>query len=89
VDDERVRERLRTRDPVGDERHDGRGLEHANRGGRRRKEVRQPGRDDDEDACLRPQPEIESEHDEPEREAEDDPREQRPGEADEPDTRAP
>ena len=88
MDDERIREGARLRDPVGRERHDRRRLEHAHCGGRRRNDHGQPRRDDDEEACRRRQPEIEAEHHEPERHGEHEPREKRPEEADEAEARA-
>jgi len=82
VDDERIREGARLRDPVGRERYDRRRLEHAYCGGRRRNDHGQARRDDDEKACGGRQPEIEAKHHEPERHGEHEPREERPEEAD-------
>lgn len=88
MDDERVRERVRPADTVGGERDDGRPLEHTEGCRTRRKDQREPGRDDGQEAGGGPEPEVEAEHDEPERHRQEEPGEKRPEEGDEAETRA-
>jgi hypothetical protein len=89
VDDERVRERLRLRDPVGAERDDRRRLEHADPGRTRGEQVREAGCNDDEQAGHQREPEVEAEREAPEGRTEYHPGHERPEEGDQPDTPAP
>lgn len=81
--DEGVREGVRLRDSVGAERDDRRGLEHADRCGRRGNDQRQAAGDDGEKPGARGEVEIEPEHDHPEAGGEHEPRDERPEESDE------
>jgi hypothetical protein len=81
VRDERVRERRRLRDVVGGERNDRRRLEDADPRRSGGEQVREPGRDHDEEADQRREAEPEPERKEPEGHPEHDPGEHRQGES--------
>ena len=88
MDDERVRERVRSADAVGGDRDDGRPLEHAEGRRPRRQDQGEPRRDDGQETGGGPEPEVEAKHDEPERHRKEEPGDERPEEGDEAETRA-
>ena len=77
VRDERTAERLLLRHAVGTQRHEHRGLEHADRGRRRGQDHPEIDRDRDEDSGYGREPELEGTEHEPHREPQPEPGERR------------